>query len=73
MSERMTAEEWRIYVKRPGKLINQILWDWQNDRVELLGLLRRLRELADPISRHEPGECEDCDLMREVAEELGDD
>ena len=35
-------------------------------------LLRRLRELVDPIS-HEPGECEDCDLMREVAEELGDE
>ena len=35
-------------------------------------LLMRMSELFDPIS-HEPGECEDCDLMREVMKELGDE
>ena len=35
-------------------------------------LLRRVAKLVDPVA-HEPGECEDCDLMREVMEELGDE
>ena len=39
-------------------------------------LLRRLYEsgILDPgVSMHDPGECEDCDLVREVERELADD
>ena len=42
----------------------------------LLELLRLLYEsgILDPSkSMHDPGECEDCDLVREVEKELADD
>ena len=49
MSKRMTAEDWHVYLNEPGRLIVQdlkeILWDWQNDRVELQAESDRLRGL----------------------------
>ncbi len=83
MSERMTVEEWHQQLKKGSVDIRHILWDWQNDRVELeatadsrLRLLKRLHEsgiLDSGIPMHDPGECEDCDLVREVEKELADD
>ena len=60
----------------------KMVGDWgrmivENERLKALAasrkeLLRRIARLVDPIT-HEPGECEDCDLMREVMKVLGDD
>ena len=48
--------------------------DWVITAAKRKELLRRIVDsgMIDPIT-HEPGECEDCDLMREVVKELADD
>ena len=52
--------------------LTQELYDSKYIAASRLELLRRVARLVDPIT-HEPGECEDCNLMREVMKELGDD
>ena len=46
--------------------------DLEGKVIVLRGLLGQVAKLVDLVA-HELGECEDCDLMREVMEELGDD
>ena len=53
------------------------IWQERAERMKALAakrkeLLRRVAKLVDPVA-HELGECEDCDLMREVIKELGDE
>jgi hypothetical protein len=48
----------------------------RDENKHLRELLKRLYEsgILDPgKSMHDPGECEDCDLVREVEKELTDD
>ena len=45
MSGRMTVEQWREKNEKElhSQTIREILWDWQNDRADMLELLKKSR------------------------------
>ena len=66
------AEAFAAEMKGELDKLTQELYDSKYIAANRKELLRRVAELVDPVA-HEPGECEDCDLMREVMKELADD
>ena len=75
--ERLEDVIWKLEMlndEMRGELdkLTQELYDSKYIAASRKELLRRVARLVDPIT-HEPGECEECDLMREVMKELGDE
>ena len=46
MNERLTAEEWHVLGTVTPK---EVLWDWQNERVEFLKDIKRLEAQVEEL------------------------